>query len=157
MEHEGEDNMIHQGGRLFQQYLADMWCKAEKEALNFIRYNQSQLRAELYQGLADAVHSEGNQQRIGTRLILPSSFHGSPRQMHELYQVMQHKANKKKWLSHHLLPNKLCCFFQRALNPILNAMRVGCLDILDQFCLAYFLKVLKGFEPTTSGLQELNC
>ena len=44
-------------GRLFQQYVADMYTKIEDGRLKFIQRNQSKLRAELYQGLADAVQS----------------------------------------------------------------------------------------------------
>jgi hypothetical protein len=90
MEHADTFNTMHMGGRLFQQYLADMWCKTEKECLDYIRRNQKKLRAELYQGLADTISSRQNNADvstpIGTRLILPSTVHGSPRQMHELYQ-----------------------------------------------------------------------
>ena len=68
------------GGRLFQQYAADMWCKTEKEALDYIRRNQPQLRAELYTGLQDALHGDpvpaargGHPVDAGTTLK-PSNF-----------------------------------------------------------------------------------
>jgi hypothetical protein len=92
MEHADEFSALHLSGRLFQQYLTDMWSKTEKEALDFLRRNQSQLRADLYQGLADAVSArkgtDTDLERMGTKVILPSSHTGSPRQMHQLYQVL---------------------------------------------------------------------
>lgn len=62
-----------------------MYLQVEANNSNFIRHNQSQLRTELYQGLADhienAAHNAGIQ--AGVPLILPSSFEGSPRHMKE--------------------------------------------------------------------------
>ena len=82
-------NVLHTGGRLFQQYCTDMWCKTEKEVLDWVKRSQKELRAELYQGLEDALEGDEqiNDQQVGTRMILPSSITGSPRQMHQLYQV----------------------------------------------------------------------
>ena len=73
-------------GRLFQQYIVDMYAKIEGECLRYLRYNQSQICAELYQGLADAVQDgtvQGSQ--IGKKIILPSSFTGGARYQHQLY------------------------------------------------------------------------
>ena len=69
------------------EYAIDQFCKVEQQNLNFIRHNQKKLRAELYQGLVDAVN-EGdlNGASIGRRIILPSSVHGSPRYMQQRYQ-----------------------------------------------------------------------
>ena len=85
-------NVLHTGGRLFQQYATDMWCKTEKSDLDWIRHNQTQLRAELYQGLQDAINEGTDADSIGKRIVLPSTHSGSPRQMHELYQVHSHTA-----------------------------------------------------------------
>ena len=54
-------NTIHRMGRLFQQYIVDMYMKIESERLSFIRYHQSQIQAELYQGLADAIQNSDGQ------------------------------------------------------------------------------------------------
>ncbi|KAI2514302.1 helicase [Fragilaria crotonensis] len=64
------------------------YIKALQSNLNFIRHNQPKLRAELYQGIADAVAGEDvtNTRQLGRRIILPSSFIGSPRNMHQLCQ-----------------------------------------------------------------------
>ena len=82
-------NTIHRMGRLFQQYVVDMYAKIECARLSFICHNQSKLRADLYQGLTDAVqgsdgHIDGSQ--IGKRIILASIFTGSARYQHQLYQ-----------------------------------------------------------------------
>ena len=50
-------NSIHRMERLFQQYVVDMYAKIEFSRLQFLRFSQSQLCADLYQGLADAVLS----------------------------------------------------------------------------------------------------
>lgn len=80
-------NLILRSGRLLHHYVVDMYAKIEKERLNFCLMHQHELRAELYQGLADAVSSgDANGATVGRKIILPSSFSGSPRCMHQLYQ-----------------------------------------------------------------------
>src|SRR6266516_2104148 len=58
----------------------------EQTHLNYLRFNQRQIRAELYNGLQDAMYSGDSTTNVGQRIILPSSFTGGPRQMHKLYQ-----------------------------------------------------------------------
>jgi hypothetical protein len=87
MQRDGNFNVLLRAGRLFQQYIVDQYVKVEQERLNYIYYHQRELRAELYQGLQDAILSgdtDGN--TIGRRIILPSSFTGGPRNTHQLYQ-----------------------------------------------------------------------
>jgi hypothetical protein len=62
-----------------------MYCKVESNRLSWIRHNQDKIRAELYQGLVDALAADGNAQRVGRRIVLPSSFTGGPRHMNQLY------------------------------------------------------------------------
>jgi hypothetical protein len=71
-------DILHHSGLLSQQYWLDQWMKVELERLNYIRYHQRQLRAEVYQGLADAV-AAGDTSEAGTFVVLPSTFLGSPR------------------------------------------------------------------------------
>ena len=74
-------NTIHRLGRLFQQYVIDMYAKIEFSRLQYLRFNQSQLCADLYQGLADAVVASDGQvdgSHLGKKVILPSSFTGVP-------------------------------------------------------------------------------
>ena len=78
---------LHVFGRLFHQYLVDMYAKIEQQRLNYIKFNQRQIRSDLYRGLADALSSSDTDAgELGRSIILPSSYTGSPRQMFELYQ-----------------------------------------------------------------------
>ena len=42
-------------GRLFQQYVVDMYVKLETSRLDFFHLNQSTIRADLYSGVLDSV------------------------------------------------------------------------------------------------------
>jgi hypothetical protein len=79
---------VFYGGKLFQQYVVDSYLRVESNNLNYIRQKQSQLRVDSYQGLMDHMqtqaHNEGKQ--LGTIVILPSSFKGSPQAMQQHYQ-----------------------------------------------------------------------
>jgi hypothetical protein len=77
--------MVTHGGRLFQEWCVDQYCKVEAQRLLWVKLNQQQLRVDLYQGVADALQQD-NLADIGRMVILPSSFTGGPRHMHQLYQ-----------------------------------------------------------------------
>lgn len=80
---------LHYGGRLFQQYLCDVWVSTDQNRLRWLRNNQPQLRAALYSGLEDAVgRSDDNLDLndIGRRTVLPSSYTGGPCYMHQMFQ-----------------------------------------------------------------------
>ena len=81
--HNNESNHIFMAGKLFQEYAVDAWATTEQRKLTWIKYNQKKIRADTYQGLTDAVTADpnANVQNIGQRLILPSSFSGSSRNM----------------------------------------------------------------------------
>ncbi|XP_061999597.1 uncharacterized protein LOC133716991 [Rosa rugosa] len=82
-----DDSLLLRGGRLLQQYVVDNYVKIETQKLRWIRSNQSTLRRELYDGLHDSLNAgENNADNIGRKTILPSSFIGSPRDMHQRYQ-----------------------------------------------------------------------
>ena len=75
-------NNIHRLGRLFQQYVVDMHAKIEFSRLQYLRFNQSQLHADLYQGLADVVLASDGQvdgSQLGKKVILPLSLTGGLR------------------------------------------------------------------------------
>jgi Helitron helicase-like domain at N-terminus len=55
-----EYNPILLGGRLFQQFLVDIFCRIEANRLSFVRSRQNQLRQELYTGLMDYVQGDGD-------------------------------------------------------------------------------------------------
>lgn len=82
------EGMLHYFGRLFHQYVVDMYVKVEDRRLEFLRYNQATLRSELYKGLTDAVATDTttSAEEIGRQTILPASHTGSPRAMQQLYQ-----------------------------------------------------------------------
>ena len=79
--------MIFRGGRLLQEYVVDAWASCEQSALNWARFHQKELRADLYQNLHDATSNvDGVDANIGERIILPSSHIGSPCHMYQLFQ-----------------------------------------------------------------------
>jgi hypothetical protein len=73
---------------LFQEFVCATWAVCEQNRLNWLRDNQTQLCAEVYKGLVDAVAADvdANLNQLGTRFILPSSFTGSTRHMQQLLQ-----------------------------------------------------------------------
>ena len=78
----------HRGGLLFQQYLVDVYCRVEGQRLFYLRSHQEDLRAEVYQELAKAVEHPDYKPgvtNIGRRIVLPASYPGSPRHMHQNY------------------------------------------------------------------------
>ena len=76
------------GEKLFQQYIVDSYVRTEASRLDFVKKNQTNLRAELYQGLMDHIQDEAQVQNLqpGRIVILPSSFQGSPRAMQQNFQ-----------------------------------------------------------------------
>ncbi|XP_059451100.1 uncharacterized protein LOC132181888 [Corylus avellana] len=84
---QGEGNTLIYGGRLFQQFVVDAYICIEGMRLMWVRRNQSALMIELYNGLRDAVmRGDITPASIGKRIVLPSTFTGSPRYMIENYQ-----------------------------------------------------------------------
>ena len=74
-------------GRLFQQYIVDAWAYVEQNRLQYIADHQGELRCELYSEVMDAItDGDHDAAQVGRKLILPSSFAGSNRQMSQLYQ-----------------------------------------------------------------------
>ena len=107
---EAPGNGIHllKCGKLFQEFVVDGYCQTENHRTGWVRFNQNKIRADCYQNIVNA-HNEGEPLRliatnctnysichpgaqrgneIGTvkRVVLPSSFTGSPRHMRGLYQ-----------------------------------------------------------------------
>ncbi|XP_069968901.1 uncharacterized protein [Bactrocera oleae] len=85
-----QDNYILRYRQLYHQYVVDMFAKIESERLRFIRFNQAKLRSEDYIHLRNAIvgNVDGNlnTNEIGSAVILPSSYIGSPRNMQEYIQ-----------------------------------------------------------------------
>jgi hypothetical protein len=78
------------GGKLFQQFVVDAWASIEQNMLNWVRFHQKELRADVYQGLRDAAVGDRDENinlaEHGQRIILPSTHIGSERNMLQLYQ-----------------------------------------------------------------------
>ena len=84
--HPGIFNPVFFGKRLFQQFDVDTYMKIESSRLDYIRNNQQELRADLYQGLVDSLHAgEGRADAIGKRIVLSTSFIRGPRDMRRRY------------------------------------------------------------------------
>lgn len=80
-------NFLLRSGSLLSQFLVDMFAKIETERLNYIRNNQSKLRVDEYIHLKDAIgRRDVNGDQLGKLVVLPSSFTGGPRYMHERAQ-----------------------------------------------------------------------
>jgi hypothetical protein len=101
------DTLLY-GGLLCQQYWVDQWVKTEEQRLGFVRHNQSKLKAELYQGLADAVAADGARE-AGHYVVLPSTHIGSPRHNHQCYQdamaVVRQKGKPDLFITFTCNPN----------------------------------------------------
>lgn len=78
-------SVIHRGRRLFQQWCLDMYCKRESAQLDYMRFNQTSLRADLYGGAADAV-AKGDAGNAGKRVVLAPTFMGGPRHMNRMFE-----------------------------------------------------------------------
>ena len=106
-------NPILRGRTLGQQYLVDQFAKTEFSRLNYISHHQKELRAEVYSGAKDAMKkSDGVQEGIGNvgkRVILPSSFVGGDRYMHQQYldsiALFQHFGHPHFFLTMTCNPN----------------------------------------------------
>ncbi|CEI87136.1 hypothetical protein RMCBS344292_01556 [Rhizopus microsporus] len=87
---EHEFPAIFYAKKLFQQFLVDPWAICDQNKLGWIRLNQDRLRADVYNGLADAI-AEGDQvnaANLGRRFFLPSS--------HAIYVLeLDHKIRQK--------------------------------------------------------------
>ncbi|XP_026433135.1 uncharacterized protein LOC113330554 [Papaver somniferum] len=80
---ENRDSILLRGGKLLQQYVVDNYVKISTTQLRWVRDNQRTFRADWYSGVLDAMDS--NTSDIGQRVILPPSYTGSPRDMHQRY------------------------------------------------------------------------
>ena len=81
MERPGEfNNHIQKSGRIFQEFVCMSWIIVENNKLNYLKYNQTKLRADNYNHVTNA------QGRVGRPIVLPSSHTGSPRWYQQKFQ-----------------------------------------------------------------------
>jgi hypothetical protein len=84
---QGKPNAQFHSGKLYHQYTVDGWAVTEQNRLDWLRFNQSTLRADVYKGVKDAIHaSDRSLNDIGKRFILPATHAGSTRHMFQLFQ-----------------------------------------------------------------------
>lgn len=63
-----------------------MYVCVEHSRLQYLRFHQKEIRAEVYSGAIEAMDNEVEDEVVGRRVVLPSSFIGGPRSMQQLYQ-----------------------------------------------------------------------
>jgi hypothetical protein len=83
--HDKKDTYIHLFQRLYQQWIVDMYSKMEGARINFLKFNQASLRADLYQNIKSAALTALGY-TIGKRIVLPSTFKGCDRYFAKLFQ-----------------------------------------------------------------------
>ncbi|KIH47189.1 hypothetical protein ANCDUO_22754 [Ancylostoma duodenale] len=86
MARDASPNHLLKCRQLFHQFIVDMYAKIGSERLLYIRLNQRKFRVDDNIYLRDAVANDGNCTDIGRLVILPATFTGSPRHMHEYAQ-----------------------------------------------------------------------
>ena len=64
----------------------DMYAKIEQHRLNYIKFNQIQIRSNLCSRLASGVLCDTDSDELGPSIVAPSSYRVNPRQTFELYQ-----------------------------------------------------------------------
>ena len=74
----GNFGLLLLSGRLYHQLIVDAWVKIEEQRLNWVRNNQKTIRAQMYAAL--------DPKSEGKKVILPSTFTGSPRFFQKLFQ-----------------------------------------------------------------------
>ena len=80
-------NYLQRCQKLYEEYIVDQYCKVESQRLQYVSQNQSKLRTHLYSGVEDATKKgDRDASSVGKRVILPSSFGGSPRALHAAFQ-----------------------------------------------------------------------
>ena len=82
-------DFLFRGARLFQEYLCIAFAIIESQRLKYIRFNQKALRADSYKNIrevldertpmTDKIMPGDDKLKFGRKIILPSSFVGSPR------------------------------------------------------------------------------
>ncbi|EGO05023.1 hypothetical protein SERLA73DRAFT_68670 [Serpula lacrymans var. lacrymans S7.3] len=83
-----QSNLFY-GGKLLQEYCVDAWASTAGSELKWVRHHQKDIRANLYQGVKDAMDRNDGKIDLGQQgqnIVLPSSHSGSTRHMYQLFQ-----------------------------------------------------------------------
>ncbi|XP_022041031.1 uncharacterized protein LOC110943602 [Helianthus annuus] len=79
-------SLILNSRRLFQQFLVDAYTMIETERLNFIRFQQHDLRSDTYESIRKLRYNgQQDLSKVRKRIFLPSSFTGGSRYMMQNY------------------------------------------------------------------------
>lgn len=79
-------SLLHNGGKLFQQYLVDAWVRVEADLLWYIRQNQDKFRIAQQTAVRRMIAANPDALgRVGRALVLPSAFQGGERNMQRQY------------------------------------------------------------------------
>ncbi|XP_030745097.1 uncharacterized protein LOC115874142 [Sitophilus oryzae] len=80
-------SIIHNAGKLFQQYIVDVWLKIEANRLWYYVTHQQYQRSASYASILSMIRRRAQEEncRVGKIVILPSSYSGSARSQNRLY------------------------------------------------------------------------
>ena len=72
---------------MFQEYLIRSYLTVEASDLTYIRFNQKKMKVENYSKLKTNLERQANERSadIGRKIVLPSTFQGSERNMRQRY------------------------------------------------------------------------
>ena len=76
---QGSTNYLLYVERLLQKYLCGSFATIENLRIQFAKYNQDILRAEVLCNLQDVISSSDGDARLGKRIICPKSIYNSQR------------------------------------------------------------------------------
>ena len=166
---------IHLAGRLFQQYLCDIWVSSDQNRLRWIQHNQPRLRAALYSGLEDVASQQDDNldlHSIGQRVILPSSYIGGPRYMNQRFQdavaVARHYhgfdlfitfTSNPSWnvLTSELLPGQTTSDRPDLVVRVFNMYKIALLDdIVNKNIFGHILARVYSIEFQKRGLPHMH-
>jgi hypothetical protein len=80
----GQFSPILYGKALLQELMDDMYVRVKRSQTNYLWHNQDKLKVKNYKGLVESLKNKNNPS--GKKVVLPSSFIGSPCVMSQLYQ-----------------------------------------------------------------------
>jgi Helitron helicase-like domain at N-terminus len=144
-----EADTLFRCGRLFQQYIVDVYACIEEFRLMYIKHNQDNMRSELLSGITDALdRGDLDGGLIGKKIILPSSFTGGPRYMFQNYQ------DAMALCRHFGMPHMFITFTCNAQWPeILRALLPGQRpeDRPDIVCRVFKMKIDELLHDLTTG------
>ncbi|GBM57107.1 hypothetical protein AVEN_44406-1 [Araneus ventricosus] len=142
---------------LFHQYIVDIYAKTESESFLYIMLNQQKLRVEEYIHLRDAITNDGNVTVMGRMDILPTTYIGCSRYMHEYAQ------DTMTYIRSYGLSNLFITFtFNTAWFEIKEELAYGqspadSHDLIAQVFKQKFIKLIEIITKSDIFYGEVNC